>query len=111
MCPVEGLAHDVVASGGEIAVVVIDINQVNVVAVTDPVYQPGQGCYDLGHAVGQRVGVFVLIRVQHVDDEKGSVAHVCRDTPYVNSTRGPRASLPRHKLIVGGATSVRHRSK
>jgi hypothetical protein len=65
--PVESLAHDIFAGGGEVAVVVVDIDQVDVVATAYPVDQTRQRFDDLGDAAGQRVGVFVFIRVKHVD--------------------------------------------
>jgi hypothetical protein len=44
------LAHDVLAGGGEVAVVVVDVDQLDVVATAYPVDQPGQWLDDLGEA-------------------------------------------------------------
>jgi hypothetical protein len=64
---VNGLADDVLAGGGEVSVVVVDVDQLDVLTRTYSLDQTSQRFDDVRDAAGQRVGVFVFIRVQHVD--------------------------------------------
>ena len=44
MCPVDGLLHEGVAGGGEIAVVVVDGDHVDAAAIAYPVDEAREGC-------------------------------------------------------------------
>jgi len=66
---VESLPHQGLLVRCEVAVVVVDVDEVDVVAFACRRNQPGQWIDDVGDARRQLVGVFVPVAVEHVDDE------------------------------------------
>jgi hypothetical protein len=72
---VQRRVENVAEIGSEIAVVVVDVNQVDVVAVTGPCGQCSQRVDDVCHVWHQQFGILVLIRVQHVYDQHSDLTH------------------------------------
>ena len=71
----QGRADDVTRLGGEVSVVVVDVDQVDVVALADTRDEVGQRLDDLGDAGDLKFGVGMLVAVHHVDDQHGDVSH------------------------------------
>ena len=61
--------------GGEIAVVVVDVDEIDVVALPGRGDDTGQRIDDVGDVGDQQFGVLVPVGIEHVDDEYRGVAH------------------------------------
>ena len=68
---------DVVVVGGEIAVVVVDVDEVDVVALARRSDDSDHRVDDLGDIRSQAFRVFMLVGVQHVDDKYRGLATDC----------------------------------
>jgi len=78
-------SDEVLVVGGEITVVVVDVDEVDVVAFPGHPNEPDHRIDDLGDVRHQQFGVVMPVRVQHVDDEHCRVAH--------------HMLLPRHRIL------------
>ena len=71
----ERLADEVVLAGGEVAVVVVDVDEVDIVAFLRLCDEPDQRIDDVGDALREFFGILVPVAVEHVDDEQSGVTH------------------------------------
>ena len=70
--PVQRLVDQVVAGGAEVLVVVVDVDEVVALGLGD---HPGERRDDGLDVAREHVGVLVVVRIEHVDDEQCAAGH------------------------------------
>ena len=76
--PIERVGDDGISIGGEVAIIVVGIDDVDIVTVIRTPYEIPERGYDAAHAGRKFLGVLVPVGIEHVYDQQGCVTHTAR---------------------------------